>query len=86
MTALRLISQSCSQVLVQRGDPVPRHVSVFIGPNTPVCRVEVEVFDALIGRFDQLAANDNEPPNPHVCGGHDPPKRQLISTAQRNQG
>jgi hypothetical protein len=76
MTALRLVTPKRPQGLVQRGDPVPRRVSVFIGPDMPVCRVEVEVFDALIGRFDQLAANDNEPPNPDVCRGHDPPEHQ----------
>lgn len=46
-----------------------RAVIVSLDPQTPVTRVEVEVFDLLIGRFDQFAANDNQ--------GTDPDPKQI---------
>jgi hypothetical protein len=42
----------------------PHIVVVGFSPSAPVCRVEVEVFDTLIGRFEKFAANDNEQPSP----------------------
>lgn len=49
------------------GKRVAQHSQIVVlgfSPSAPVCRVEVEVFDILIGRFDKFAANDNEQPSP----------------------
>lgn len=57
-------------------DNSPKEWRILVGldPRTPVGRVEVEVFDLLIGRFDQFAAvNDNDAPGPHPDAIRGPP-------------
>lgn len=51
--------------------PAERRIVVSLDPSAPITRTEIEVFDVLIGRFDQFAANDNEPPpDPQPPAGH----------------
>lgn len=53
--------------------PAERRIVVSLDPSAPITRTEIEVFDVLIGRFDQFAANDNDnepPPDPQPPAGH----------------
>jgi hypothetical protein len=54
---------------VGRKVPMNRRVVVHVNPGQPVCRVEVEVFDVVIGDLRNLVANDNEPPVPEKPQG-----------------
>jgi hypothetical protein len=65
---------------VGRTAPVKRRVVVHINPDQPVCRVEVEVFDVVIGDLRNLVANDNEPPVPGESTGS--PGRDLASAGK----
>lgn len=44
----------------QRRHSSSARIVVLLDPTHPVTRVETEVFDALLGRLDQLIANDNQ--------------------------
>jgi hypothetical protein len=44
------------------GLSVERRVLCLLAPPHSVCRVEVEVFDQVIGPFETLIANDNPAP------------------------
>jgi hypothetical protein len=43
------------------GDINARAVVIALSDVMPICRIEIEVFDALIGRMDRLVANDDCP-------------------------
>lgn len=74
MTTLRLATRDYQRACNGPSNTASRRVLVHMSADAPVCRVEVEVFDALIGQFELLAANDNDPPHPVICRGRDPPR------------
>ncbi len=50
-----------------------RRIIVNLHPGVPICTVEIEVFDLLIGSFEAFATNDNERPDPNPGEIRGPP-------------